>query len=62
MADQRSQGGKKLGTEAPSPGQSEQHQTAHEPDRQQEAPRPREGLPGGPRQSAGHTRPEHHKE
>jgi hypothetical protein len=62
MADQRSRGGKKKGADAPTPGQSEQHQTTHEREGQQESQRPDEGEPGGPKQSAGHTRPEHHKE
>ena len=62
MADQQSRGGKEEGKNAPSPGQSEQHQTTHEHDGQQEfAQRPAEGQPGGPKPSAGKSRPEHHK-
>jgi hypothetical protein len=58
MADQRSQGGKKHGTENP-PGQSEQHQTTHGHKGQEQAPqRPPPGQPGGPKPSAGKTRPQ----
>jgi hypothetical protein len=58
MADQRSRGGKKQGTEQDR-GQTEQHQSTHprqEETQQSQCPAP--GQPGGPKPSAGKTRPE----
>lgn len=60
MADQRSRGGKKLGRDAP-PGRTEQHEATHLPEAER-AVRPPKGEPGGPKPSAGKTRPEHHKD
>jgi hypothetical protein len=61
MADQRSRGGKKSGTDKPQ-GQSEQHQPAHQNDAklddQKESSRPPAGQPGGPKPNAGQTRPQ----
>jgi len=54
MADQRSQGGKK----EPNPaGGTSEHQPAKD-----EAERPAKGQPGGPKPSAGKSRPENHKD
>jgi len=49
MADQRSRGGKKEGTQ--NPQNSEKHQTVGE-----KPERPAEGQPGGPKPNAGQTR------
>jgi hypothetical protein len=60
MADQQSRGGKKVGHNA-QPGQREQHQATHRPDVEKQGQRPAEGQHGGPKPSAGKSRPEHHK-
>ena len=58
MADQRSRGGKKQGTEQDH-GQTEQRQSTH-PGQEQtgQSQRPAPGQPGGPKPSAGKTRPQ----
>jgi hypothetical protein len=59
MAGQRSRGGKKAGTANPW-GSGEQHQPTHPPQgREQGSGRPDKGEPGGPKPSAGKTRPQH---
>jgi len=58
MSDQRSQGGKKKGTEEDR-GHTEQHQSTHESQGQDQTnQRPPKGEPGGPKPSAGKTRPQ----
>lgn len=62
MADQRSRGGKKEGTDAPQ-GQSEKQQPVHAVDpnaanHNEPGGRPPAGEPGGPKENAGQTRPQ----
>jgi hypothetical protein len=54
MADQRSRGGKKVGTDDPK--HSEKHQTIGE-----KPERPGPGQPGGPKPNAGQSRPQSDK-
>jgi len=61
MADQRSRGGKKEGTNAP-PGQSEKQLIRYPESQAGDLPepggRPPAGEPAGPRPNAGQTRPQ----